>query len=669
MPIWVLLKVDENIFGGTINLRKHGYFSNINRIQSSLRIMLDKEQYTSDISKLFFPIKKENLGKAVILRNGGQDVNTMLRNRLSMKTAEGLNLDWNEHNNAIVYLNSEFWGVYNLRERIDDDYLAEKYNVDKDKINAFENEFNLKYGTPKEMMELNEFLITSEKPNSFRIIDSVVDIKNFTDYIFLNTYNINHDWPHNNVVGYSIGEKWKFLVTDLDYSYKLRGAGASVNYISNIFNDSSGIVTRLLNELLKNKKFTVNYINRACDLLNTQFSKDSLLSKFNTLKTEYSNFVELQNSRWPETLNNWENDLYVIERFLSRRSSFYYLYMQEYFDKKPAVLNLSSYPNNKGSFKVNTLNIEKSQWSGNYLQEVPVSITAVAKHGYKFKKWNIDSLGNSSTINITLSDTMNIEAIYEEIDPTNEDTYLVINEIMYNADKDNDTKDWIEIYNAGKESVNLFGWSIIDEDESHTPFVIDEDYIINPDEYLIITRSETDFTSIINIENKLFGDFDFGFGGNDIVKLIDSDGVTHDSVNYDNNLPWPEGADGTGYTIELMNPKLDNNLPENWKISQSELGTPGVINSVYFDIVSNVEKSKKPNLYHVDFVDNILNISSDNRIVEVIITNTNGKIQNPNRTETINSVTIDMNYLPNGKYIVKVRDINHYSNTFKIIKD
>ena len=47
-----------------------------------------------------------------------------------------------------------------------------------------------------------------------------------------------------------------------------------------------------------------------------------------------------------------------------------------------------------------------------------------------------------------------------------------------------------------------------------------------------------------------------------------------DDVEYDDEDPWPVEADGTGATLELIHPSLDNSLPENWVASMGH-GSPG----------------------------------------------------------------------------------------------
>ena len=79
----------------------------------------------------------------------------------------------------------------------------------------------------------------------------------------------------------------------------------------------------------------------------------------------------------------------------------------------------------------------------------------------------------------------------------------------------------------------------------------------------MIVKNANDFASILpNIP--YVGELDFGFGGSDAVRLYDQNGTLQDSVDYQSIAPWPSCADETGYTLELISPELDNELPEHW---------------------------------------------------------------------------------------------------------
>jgi hypothetical protein len=90
-----------------------------------------------------------------------------------------------------------------------------------------------------------------------------------------------------------------------------------------------------------------------------------------------------------------------------------------------------------------------------------------------------------------------------------------------------------------------------------------------------------DFITVFPSIDNPAGDLGFGLNSDgDAVRLFDSANNLIDSVVFTSNDPWPSQANGFGSTLELINPDLDNAVPENWAVS-SILGTPGYINSKF----------------------------------------------------------------------------------------
>lgn len=665
----------EKIINENVNIKIHG---NTSRLlpQKSFRVYADNKKGNGYIENNYFKDTDVRIYDQIVVRNGGTDWRELhLRDAFASILAKKIKGQISaSYQASIAFLNDEFYGLLNIRERIDDDFISEFYGVDDETINYYEdNGVFIKgdywaYNNYKDFINNNDFTTH----DSYDVIDSLVDIENFIGYTALEIFGVNHDWPWKNVKIVQVPQidnRFRYIVHDMDWSFGLNNFSPWDNKLKLILDESNDDFSNIFKSLLSNDQFKIEFINRYCDLMNTVFLPKNLNQLLDSLANNIRPIIPLQQELWPESVVNWEDELLEMKRFINERPYYAIRYLDNELNNTSgiALLNLTSFPNNAGSFRVNTLTIDESQWSGKYLQKVPVTITALPKHGYKFKKWNIDSLGTSASISTTLSEIMNIKAIYEERDPTAEKRNLVINEIMYNADKENDTKDWIELYNAGTESVNLIGWSMIDEDDTHTPFVISNDVIIEPDEYIIFTRNKTDFEALIDIENQVIGDFDYGFGGNDIVILKDAQGNTHDSVNYDNNLPWPEGADGTGYTIELINPFLDNNVASNWEISQPELGTPGLINSVYDDSISSI--SINADEAEVDFVDNQLFVFSKQPIESLKLFDVNGRNISIEYKISIYRAESDLNHISDGLYFVNIKYLNGNEETLKLIVD
>ena len=160
------------------------------------------------------------------------------------------------------------------------------------------------------------------------------------------------------------------------------------------------------------------------------------------------------------------------------------------------------------------------------------------------------------------------------------DAGVVINEINYNSSDSYDPDDWVEIYNSSSNTMNLGSWLLKDENDDLI-FTIPSNTLLLPDQYLVFCTDTLKFTALFPDVSPYYGDLGFGLGGgSDFVRLFDSNGLLVDMVEYDDAAPWPILADGSGPTLELNHPSLDNTLGENWSASEG-YGTPGAVNSVY----------------------------------------------------------------------------------------
>ncbi len=174
---------------------------------------------------------------------------------------------------------------------------------------------------------------------------------------------------------------------------------------------------------------------------------------------------------------------------------------------------------------------------------------------------------------------------------------VIINEINYKSSDDFDTGDWIELYNKGDQSADISGWIIRDSDDSHA-FVIPDGTVLSLDSYLVIAKKIDDFQSLFPDVQNVLGGLGFGLSGSgDSVRLFNQDNILADIVDYSDEDPWTSEADGTGKTLELIYPFIDNSLPQSWSASLEVGGTPGQQNSVYE--VGNEDDVVMP---HNDFI-------------------------------------------------------------------
>ena len=255
--------------------------------------------------------------------------------------------------------------------------------------------------------------------------------------------------------------------------------------------------------------------------------------------------------------------------------------------------------------------------------------------------------------NVIVKDESEI-CTYNESVPVKVKSQVVINEINYNSSDAFNPSDWIELYNSQPTSIDLSNWQIKDDNDNHV-FVIPEGTQIEGNDYLVIVKNEMNFVSVFpNIP--YVGELSFGFGQTDAVRLFNPWDKLMDEVYYTSEQPWPSCANGTGNTLELISPDLDNSLPESWNCINT-YGSPKAINDT-----SNSGEASGVIIYP-NPVQNIIYVKGNSEAYSIEIYSLIGQL-----VKTVsNANEIDVSLLSQGIYLIRIRNEN-ISTTQRFIK-
>ena len=140
---------------------------------------------------------------------------------------------------------------------------------------------------------------------------------------------------------------------------------------------------------------------------------------------------------------------------------------------------------------------------------------------------------------------------------------VVINEIHYNSEPNNALNEFIELHNVGNKPVDISGWFFSDG----ISYQFNEGTVINANGFLVV--SENPERLEITLGANAVGPFSGSLSSSgEKVELKRRDGSVADTVEYRSKFPWPVGANGTGASMELINPVLDNDLGGSWRSSR-----------------------------------------------------------------------------------------------------
>lgn len=372
----------------------------------------------------------------------------MFRDGLMHTLAKDMKVDVQAYRPAVVFINGEYWGIHNIRERYDTWYLHTTYGVDRDKVAILEGDAEISDGTVKnqwDFVDMRSFIEKEDmtKDKNYEYVKSLMDIENFIDYNVAQIYFANTDWPSNNVSYWKMNDeshinnrvygydgKWRWMIYDTDFGYGAEpglgyswGSSPSTNGLVHGTGDSWSRI--ILTKLLDNIEFRNDFINRFADTLNTNFSEVHALNTINhihkTIKPEIEEHINRR--RIPESVEVWEREVQVLRNFAMERPKNVREHILDFFCLSGTSKISLATNATEGIIRINSLevneeligNSSENSWTGVYFKDVPIEITAQPKPGYRFVSWEgvEESHRYSQSFKALLKDDLNIEANFE----------------------------------------------------------------------------------------------------------------------------------------------------------------------------------------------------------------------------------------------------------------
>ena len=422
--------------------------------QRSFSIFARGKYGTSSINYKLFPGLDYSDFQSFILRNSGQDwLRTSVKDAAITSLLEGTGLDYQSYRPVVTYINGNYWGIYNMREKVNEHFIASKHDVDPDEVDILTNNSELVHGSTKDYDELINFINNNNLSSdaNYDYVEDRVDIDNYIIYQVSQIYLNNHDWPGNNIKYWKHKDgKWRWIIYDTDFGFGSHPSWLGYNYNTLMFAlDENGPnwpnppwSTLLFRRLVENLEFRNKFINRFSDELNSRFLPERFSNHIDSMIDKIKIEIPSHFDRWRNYVQNWNYEDYVndMKNFSNNRSFFCREHIKSTFNL-PGIQNLSLGIEDidMGYIELNdNLIISSSDWTGKYFESVPVKIHAKANPGFSFSHWSDESLIkyenldlNSPILDIDLKDISKFKA-YFDVAPLSNENSIFINSIYPN---------------------------------------------------------------------------------------------------------------------------------------------------------------------------------------------------------------------------------------------
>ena len=530
--------------------------------------------------------------KFLVLRNSGSDWGkSHFRDGLMTGLLDDWDIEKQNFRPAHVYLNGKYWGIYNIREKVNRYFIQSHAEIDKDSIDLMEHRRAVKRGSRQHYLNMIRFIEKSDlsDQSNFQYLKTQMDVENFMDYQIAQIYFDNRDaggnikyWRPQTESG-----RWRWILYDTDWGFGLHDKEAYKYNSLDFYTEAEGPAwpnppwsTLILRKLLENPDFEQEFIRRFTDRLNTSFTSERVIGKIEEISKILEPEMDRHMDRWRLSEKRWQEHVGRLHDFGSNRVKYMRYHLSEFFNTDDLV-SVSILANNGGQVILNNnINIRKEDFRGLYFKNIPITIKALPDFGYRFSHWEgitDNSKEHATEIDLSTKDLHKIKAIFEKyVHPLA--GQIMINEISCNNKK---TGDWVEVYNDSKKTINLKDWYFTDKKR----YFNIPDAKIRSKSYLIICEDSIAFRKHYPKVDNVVGNFGFGLGKRrEKIGLFDGHGASIDSVAYE--VPPTDSS----FTIGLLLPFLDNGDFDNWEINPGK-GTPNRPNPYYLE--SNIKAEQE----------------------------------------------------------------------------
>ena len=425
--------------------------------KKSVAIKMDNDDYGDKVLKYsFFKTRPEaKKMKSFNLRNNGNRFWTdYIGDAMMTALMEGTDVDYQRSRQVVVFYNGEYFGIHDLRERLNRSFVETNYGIDSKSINMVKIKGSQLEASGTNGSSVNDYQqlvneinsgnFAGENNSSYAQIKQKMNVSSFAQYMLAEMYFHNGDWPTNNVRAWGgNGNPFKFVAFDTDHGFGFTpGISGFDAQSQNMFQWTLGSATMnqggqqqdpnqggqgqwpgmggmggmggfniggmgggpgpMLSKLLQNPDFKRLFINQGCILLNDFLTYERVQQTVQAMMaTIPSSEQQRDQQRWPRNQANfhWSPDGSDLLSFARGRTETVRQEMQQYFGLSGEA-SVSISVSGNGSVLVVGMKLPKTPYQGKFYSGMEMELTAVPTNGGIFNGWSDGSSENPHKIQV-----------------------------------------------------------------------------------------------------------------------------------------------------------------------------------------------------------------------------------------------------------------------------
>lgn len=326
-----------------------------------------------------------------------------------------LNVDERRYRRSVLYVNGQYWGVYEIRERIDSDYTKYYYDQGEQWVDMLEywGGLDARYGEEEDWESLYNFMIQNDLSisNNYDYVTERLDVSSLIDYVILNTFVVNTDWLNWNTKWWrgrkGEGTGWRYCLWDMDNIFGLgqnysglpdvtwQSDPCDVEGVFGNVNDPDIGHIEMLVALFENETFFQQYASRYADLAATTFSCENMLGLLDEMIAEIEPEMPRQVARWNGNLDDWYENLDSLRTQIQNKCVAVVDQVVDCYEEEgltgPFDILVDVFPPAGGRVRMNSVIGTAYPWTAAYFGGIDLNLIALPENNFAFSHWEVSN--------------------------------------------------------------------------------------------------------------------------------------------------------------------------------------------------------------------------------------------------------------------------------------
>ena len=330
------IDVGLKLFGGSTRSYK----------KKSYEIKFKKKYGDAKLNYKVFKNVDSSVFDSLVLRTGSQDEFQYNDQRTVIKDVVATSLmgkytdvDVQDYVPIVLYINGKYWGIYFIREKVDETFVSNHYNVKATKAdtNILRIDGEVKSGSNKKYNSMISFINNNSLSNSknYEKIKKQIDIQSFSDFWIGEIYTANYDILNTRYFSNPLVDngKWKYIFYDIDSGFFRTSQNTFVEYTNPSGMGSWNFPTVLLRNMMKSSEFKNTFLERLSYNLNNTWAYKNVEKRIDEVIDEIGKEEFKKNAeRWGNSYSHWEKSIKSMKTFAKNRNSYVVKYAKSYFN-------------------------------------------------------------------------------------------------------------------------------------------------------------------------------------------------------------------------------------------------------------------------------------------------------------------------------------------------